>query len=714
MAVFKLHSEYAPAGDQPQAIASLLAGLKKGYGHQTLLGVTGSGKTFTVANVIEKIGKPTLVIAHNKTLAAQLAQEYKSFFPKNTVHYFVSYYDYYQPEAYVPVTDTYIEKEAMINEEIERLRHAATQALLTRRDVIIVASVSCIYGLGSPEEYEKEHLKLSRGMAISRGDFIRTLVALFYERTEHTDLIPGRFRAIGNAVEIMPANERVLYRLLISDDVLAGISKIDAVSRAVIEEVDAFFLFPAKHFVTNKDRLKVALKNIRSELDEQLNKFAKEGKVLEGERLKRRVKHDLVLLEEVGYVNGIENYSRHLSGRAPGEAPDTLLSYFPKKRDGSPDFLTVIDESHVTVPQIGGMYAGDTSRKKTLVEYGFRLPSALDNRPLKFSEFTERVGQILYTSATPADYEREKSKEGGHIVEQIIRPTGLLDPELEVRPVTGRSASRRESKDTRGELPYSKHRVPPRSEARVSTAGVTGTKQYKGQIQDFIDEAEKAIAKGGRVIVTTLTKKMAEDLSEFLSERGIRAEYIHSDVKTIERIEIISRFRKGEFDCIVGVNLLREGLDLPEVSLIGILDADKEGFLRSETSLIQIIGRAARNVLGKVILYADNETGSMKRAIGETNRRREIQISHNEKHGITPKSIIKKIHDITETFERDHDKAVRELVTLDLAASDGKNLPKLIKEKNRQMSEAVKALDFETAALLRDEIKALEKREAKK
>ena len=695
MSIFKLQSEYKPAGDQPAAIKALTDGLKKGLGHQVLLGVTGSGKTFTVANVIEKIGKPVLVIAHNKTLAAQLAQEYRSFFPENAVHYFVSYYDYYQPEAYVPVTDTYIEKEAQINEEIDRLRHAATQSLLTRRDCIIVASVSCIYGLGSPEEYEKEHMKIARGQAISRGDFLRDLVAVFYERTDTTDLLPGRFRAVGNAVELMPANERVIYRIEISGrpssrqsglrppegGAVAAIKKIDAVSRAELGDVDSFFLFPAKHFVTDKERLKVAIKNIRSELAEQLKKFEKEGKPLETERLKRRVRHDMALLEEVGYVNGIENYSRHLSGRRAGEAPDTLLSYFPRKKDGTPDFLTVIDESHVTVPQIGGMYAGDASRKKTLVEYGFRLPSALDNRPLKFAEFSERVGQILYTSATPADYEREKSAgTDGQVVEQIIRPTGLLDPELEVRPVTG-------------------------------------TKEYKGQIPDFIDEAEKVIKKGDRVIVTTLTKKMAEDLSEFLQERGIKAEYIHSDVKTIERIEILSRFRKGDFDCIVGVNLLREGLDLPEVSLIGILDADKEGFLRSETSLIQIIGRAARNVLGRVILYADNETGSMKRAIGETNRRRAAQTAHNAKHGITPKTIIKKIHDITETFERAHDKAVRELVTLDLASLgpaaagrgvDKKTLPRLIREKYRQMSAAVKELDFETAALLRDEIKTLE------
>ena len=672
MTTFRLHAEYNPAGDQPQAIKALTEGLAKGLRHQTLLGVTGSGKTFTVANVIAAIGKPTLVIAHNKTLAAQLAQEYKTFFPENAVHYFVSYYDYYQPEAYMPVTDTYIEKEAMINAEIDRLRHAATQSLLMRRDCIIVASVSCIYGLGSPAEYAKEHMKIHTGMKTTRGDFIRRLVAIFYERVSGTDLTPGRFRAVGNSVEIMPVNERVMYRIGIHANTVTEITKIDAVSRAVIEELDAFFLFPAKHFVTDKEKLKVAIVNIRSELAERLKELEAEGKPLEMERLKRRVKHDIVLLEEVGYTNGIENYSRHLSGRAAGEAPDTLISYFPKKKDGSPDFLTVIDESHVTVPQIGGMYEGDASRKRTLVAYGFRLPSALDNRPLKFAEFRARVGQVLYTSATPAGYEREICAKEGQVVEQIIRPTGLLDPELEVRPVTG-------------------------------------TASYKGQIKDFIDEAEKTIAKGDRVIVTTLTKKMAEDLADFLKEREVKAEYIHSEIKTIERIEILSRFRKGEFDCLVGVNLLREGLDLPEVSLIGILDADKEGFLRSETSLIQIIGRAARNVFGKVILYADSETGSMKRAIGETNRRRAVQLAYNTKHGITPKTIIKKIHDITESFERDHDRAVRELVTLDLA-TDGKDLPKLIKEKHRHMNEAVKILDFETAALLRDEIAVLEKK----
>lgn len=649
------------------AISALVEGIKKGYRRQTLLGVTGSGKTFTVANVIQVVQKPTLVIAHNKTLAAQLAQEYKEFFPENAVHYFVSYYDYYQPEAYMPVTDTYIEKEAMINEEIDRLRHASTQALLTRKDVIIVASVSCIYGLGSPDEYEKVNMKIEKGMQIVRGDFLRKLVALHFERT-NADLSPGQFRALGNAVEIMPVSEKVIFRIEIENGFIVNIQKIDSISRSIIENnISVFFLFPAKHFITQGEQVKSALRSIKSELKQRLLELKKEGKPLEAERLKRRTNYDLALIREVGYCNGIENYSRHFSGKLPGEPPDSLLSYFPHLADGSPDFLTVIDESHVTVSQIGGMYAGDASRKQSLIDFGFRLPSARDNRPLTFNEFEKRVGQVLYTSATPAVFEREKSEQ---IVEQIIRPTGLIDPEVFIRPVSER-------------LPY------------------------KGQIYDFIDEAIKVIKGGGRVIATTLTKKMAEDLSVFLKEKNVKAEYLHSDIKTIERIEILTRFRRGEFDCIVGVNLLREGLDLPEVEFIGILDADKEGFLRSETSLIQIIGRAARNVKGRVILYADSITGSIERAIGETNRRRAIQIAYNKKHGITPKTIIKKIHDITEELDL-HKKAVRTLVALDIAGNP-KNRAKLIREKKRQMNSAVKILDFETAVLLRDEIKELEK-----
>ncbi|MEK7185338.1 MAG: excinuclease ABC subunit UvrB [Patescibacteria group bacterium] len=675
---FKLFNEFKPAGDQPKAIDSLVGGLKKGLKHQTLLGVTGSGKTFTAASVIAQVQKPTLVIAHNKTLAAQLAQEYREFFPENAVHYFVSYYDYYQPEAYMPVTDTFIEKEAQINKEIDRLRHASTQALLMRKDVIIVASVSCIYGLGSPAEYEKVHLKIERGMALSRQEFLRKLVSLHFERT-NADLTPGSFRALGTSVEIMPVNEKFMYRIDIDKDEIASIQLIDPVSRHIVETVENFFLFPAKHFITGPDEAARAMKTIKAELEDQLGVFQKEGKLLEYERLKRRTGYDLAMIREIGYCNGIENYSRHFSGRIAGEAPDTLLSYFPHIADGTPngkpDFLTIIDESHVTVPQIGGMFAGDASRKKTLVEHGFRLPSAQDNRPLKFSEFEERVGQVVYTSATPGKYEHEKSE---NIVEQIIRPTGLIDPEIFVFPAAAR-------------------------------AGDSDGGAYPGQIKHFIAEAEKVIEGGHRVIATTLTKKMAEDLSVFLKEKGIKAEYLHSDIQTLERIEILTKFRKGEFDCLVGVNLLREGLDLPELAFIGILDADREGFLRSETSLIQIIGRAARNILGKVYLYADKSTGAMEYAISETKRRRELQTSYNTKHGITPKTISKKINDITEHLRSDHAKAVDELLLLDekIYATDP---TKLIRRKEKQMNAAVKILDFETAAIIRDEIAELEKR----
>ena len=688
MSVFKIHQEFKPAGDQPQAIKELVEGIRLGLRYQTLLGVTGSGKTFTAANVIEKIGKPTLVIAHNKTLAAQLAQEYREFFPDNAVHYFVSYYDFYQPEAYLPVTDTYIEKEAMINEEIERLRHASTQALLTRQDVIIVASVSCIYGLGNPEEYAKVNMKIEKGQARSRAEFIRELIDIHYSRT-NSDIKPGTFRALGNTVEIMPVSERFIYRIEIEEGKIGAIKKIDPVSRSIASEPETFFLFPAKHFITASDAAKRALESIKEELKEQLEKFNKEGKLLEAERLKRRTTYDLAMIREVGYTNGIENYSRHFSGKKPGEAPYTLLDYFPKKSDGSPDFLTVIDESHVTVPQIGGMYAGDKSRKDTLVEHGFRLPSARDNRPLRFEEFKERVGQVIFTSATPAKYEKENSEK---VAEQIIRPTGLIDPEVLVRPIQT--------------SPRLRH---PSPSARRGEGGEV----YPGQISDFIEEAEKAIKKGGRVIATTLTKKMAEDLSEYLKSRGVKAEYLHSEIKTIERIEILTKFRRGEFDCIVGVNLLREGLDLPEVTLIGILDADKEGFLRSETSLIQIIGRAARNVLGRVILYADTVTGSMERAISETARRRKIQVAYNTKHGITPKTIIKKIKDITDTLQREHRHAVDMLLETDQKLF-AKSPKKLIKMKKQEMEEAVKNLDFESAAILRDEILELEKRIPKK
>ncbi len=678
MQKFDLKSKFSPAGDQPKAIEGLVKGVKGGMEHQTLLGVTGSGKTFTIANVIQEISKPTLVIAHNKTLAAQLAQEYRDFFPNNAVHYFVSYYDFYQPEAYMPVTDTYIEKEAMINEEIERLRHASTEALLTRKDVIIVASVSCIYGLGSPEEYEKVNMKIEKGNKISRNEFLRNLITIHYERT-NADLSSGTFRAIGNSVEIMPVSGKEIFKILISGGEIGEIQKIDAITRQIIDTPNAFFLFPAKHFITAEDDIKRALKTIKMELDEQIKKFEKEGKILEADRIKRRTSYDLAMIREVGYCNGIENYSRHFDGRLPGEPPNSLLSYFPKNEKGEPDFLTVIDESHVTVPQIGGMFAGDEARKKTLIEHGFRLPSAKDNRPLKSEEFFKRVGQIIYTSATPGKHEIEKSTQ---VVEQVIRPTGLLDPEVFVRPIS-----------ERGDI-----------------------KQiYPGQVKDFITETEKDVKKGGRVIATTLTKKMAEDLSEYLKEKKIKAEYLHSDIKTIERIEILTRFRKGEFDVLVGVNLLREGLDLPEVSFIGILDADKEGFLRSETSLIQTIGRAARNVNGRVILYADHLTGSMERAINETNRRRSIQIEYNKKHGITPQTIKKEIKDITEQLQKEHNKVVSTLIGIDLKGKDPStisgraNIKKMIRTKEKQMNAAVKILDFESAAILRDEIKELER-----
>ena len=670
---FKLSSKFKPAGDQPEAIRKLTNGLFCGLRRQTLLGVTGSGKTFTVANVIAEFGKPTLVIAHNKTLAAQLAQEFKEFFPHNAVHYFVSYYDYYQPEAYMPVTDTYIEKDAKINEEIDRLRHASTEALLTRRDVIVVASVSCIYGLGSPEDYEKENLKIRIGDQISRQDFFRRLVFIHFERT-NSDLTPGTFRARGNSVEIMPTGEKIIFSIGINQNQIETILKIDPVSRGLVEEVEFFYLFPAKHFLTNKNKRRSATRSIKFELAARLKELKKAGKILEAERLKRRTNYDLAMIKEIGYCSGIENYSRHLSSRSAGSPPDTLLSYFPHRSDGAPDFLTIIDESHVTVPQIEGMYAGDQSRKRTLIEHGFRLPSALDNRPLRFDEFNEQVGQIIYTSATPADYERRLGLlPMGQTVSQIIRPTGLVDPEVLIRPVLA-------------------------------------SKIYGGQIQDFTKEAEKTIKRGLRVIATTLTKKMAEELASYLKDKGIKAEYLHSDIKTIDRIGILSNFRRGPsaggFDCIVGVNLLREGLDLPEVALIGILDADKEGFLRSETSLIQIIGRAARNVEGRVILYADNLTGSIKRAIEETERRRKIQLVYNKKHGVTPKTIVKSVRDITEGIESLHKKTVRELLEVDKVIF-AKDPRALIKEKERQMNEAVKILDFETAAILRDEIKML-------
>lgn len=671
---FKIKSAYTPAGDQPLAIESLVGGINSGNRFQTLLGVTGSGKTFTAANVIEQVQKPTLVIAHNKTLAAQLAQEYKDFFPENAVHYFVSYYDYYQPEAYIAANDTYIEKEAQINAEIERLRHASTEALLTRNDVIIVASVSCIYGLGNPEEYERVNLKLNKGDKLSRDELIRKLVNIYFERT-NADLTPGVFRAISNRIEIMPVSDKIIYRLHIDDGQIVEIEKIDAMTRQIIDEPESIFIFPAKHYITPENEREMAIREIELELEERLKELNNEGKILEAERLKRRTKYDMAMIREVGYCSGIENYSRHFDRRKEGEPPFTLLSYFPKNKNGKPDFLTIIDESHVTLPQIAGMYAGDASRKQNLIDYGFRLPSARDNRPLNFDEFLLNTGQMIFTSATPGKFEKENSQ---NIVEQIIRPTGLVDPVIDIRPVVSKG-------------------------------------DYKGQIQDFISEATKTIANGGRVLATTLTKRMAEDLTDYLKEKKIKVNYIHSDVETLKRIEILTDFRKGIYDCLIGVNLLREGLDLPEVELIGILDADKEGFLRSEVSLIQTIGRAARNVLGRVILYADIETNSILNAVNETNRRREIQIAYNKKNKITPKTIIKKISDITETLQKEKEVAVGNLLAIDISLISKKQTKAMIiKDKKKQMEDAVKILDFETAALLRDEIRVLQNHKSTK
>jgi excinuclease ABC subunit B len=604
MGIFKLVTKYKPQGDQPKAIKELVEGLKKGYKFQTLLGVTGSGKTFTIANVIKEFDKPVLVIAPNKTLAAQLYREYKNFFPYNSVNYFVSYYDYYQPEAYIPITDTYIAKEALINEEIDRLRHKATSSLMTRRDVIIVASVSCIYNLGVPLDYFQSTIHLEIDKPITRQDLIKNLVKIQFSRS-NSILKRGTFRVRGDVFEIMPASGEVINFIRLENQKVKEIKLIDAFSRKVLEELKEIIIFPPKHFVSSQPQIDKAIKDILEELKERLKFFKENNLYLEAERLERRTKQDVEMLKTLGYCNGIENYSRHLTGKLPGEAPDTLLSYFPKKNN-KPDFITVIDESHLTIPQIRGMYEGDKSRKMTLIEYGWRLPSALDNRPLKFNEFLERVDQVIFVSATPGEFEKKVSSQ---IVEQIVRPTGIIDPEIEVRPVFDK-------------------------EKNIS------------QIDDVLKEAEEIVKRNERMIINVLTKKMAEDLSDFLNEKNIKALYLHSEIKTLERANILKEFREGKFNILVGVNLLREGLDLPEVTMVAILDADREGFLRSETSLIQTMGRCARNVKGKVILYADNLTGSMERAIKEVERRRKIQLEYNKKYNITPQTIQKEIQNL--------------------------------------------------------------------
>lgn len=654
MSIFKLDAPYPPRGDQPKAILELSNSINSGNRHQTLLGVTGSGKTYTIACVIEKIGRPALIISHNKTLAAQLCSEFREFFPENAVEYFVSYYDYYQPEAYIPTSDTYIEKDSSINDEIDKLRHAATQAVLERKDVIVVASVSCIYGLGSPEDYKQTILVIREGAEMEREFILERLVQMHYTRTSMNPT-RGQFRIRGEILEICPADEEKITRVHFFGDEVEALRKLDPVTGEVMERPQRVVIYPAKHFVTPQPKLNRAIKAIEKELQERIKYFEEKGMLLEAQRIEMRTRNDLELLQEIGYCNGVENYSRHLTGRKPGQPPFTLIDYFPG------DFVTFIDESHVTIPQLHGMQHGDRSRKRSLIDHGFRLPSAYDNRPLSFEEFMNKINQVVYVSATPGSYEREKS---AVIVEQIIRPTGLIDPAVEIKPV-------------------------------------------EGQVDDLIGEVKKRANRGERVLVTTLTKKMAEDLSDYLRSMNIRVRYLHSEIDTLERIQILRDLRLGEFDCLVGINLLREGLDLPEVSLVAILDADREGFLRSETSLIQTIGRAARNVSGKVILYADRITGSIDRAVSETNRRREIQLKYNQQRGIKPQSIRKSVKDILQGL------SLRETARV-LATGDREKMPisaleKLAGDLEKSMREAAKNMEFETAAALRDEMFEIKK-----
>ena len=652
---FILHSEYKPTGDQPQAIEALVKGFKEGNQCQTLLGVTGSGKTFTMANVIEQLNKPTLIIAHNKTLAAQLYGEFKEFFPENAVEYFVSYYDYYQPEAYVPSSDTYIAKDSSVNEEIDKLRLSATAALIERRDVIVIASVSCIYGLGEPENFEQMMVSLRPGMEKDRDEVLRQLIDIQYDRKD-MDFKRGTFRVRGDTVEVVPADRGdTAIRVEFFGDEIDRISEIDMLTGEIKNTLNHIAIFPASHYVVPKERMEKAIKNIEIELEEQVKYFKEEGKLLEAQRIAERTNFDIEMMRETGFCSGIENYSRHLAGLAPGQPPNTLMDYFPD------DFIIMIDESHKTVPQIGGMYHGDQSRKRTLVEYGFRLPSALDNRPLSFEEFENKIDQVMFVSATPGKYEEEHELLRA---EQVIRPTGLLDPEVEVRPV-------------------------------------------EGQIDDLIGEVNKEIANKHKILITTLTKRMAEDLTDYMRELGIRVRYLHSDIDTLERTEIVRDMRLDVFDVLVGINLLREGLDIPEITLVAILDADKEGFLRSETSLIQTIGRAARNAEGHVIMYADTITDSMRAALDETQRRREVQMAYNEEHGITPKTIQKAVRDLISVSRK---VAASELqMEKDPESMSEKELEKLIKELEKQMKKAAADLNFEAAAELRDKLIELKK-----